>query len=221
MASVTASKDYANPLLTGIRVVSNQGALGVQATNAIMMYEAMLAPRDALSEFKGAVANYDLIAGVGLTRAEFIAITADDRSMKIVGGDAVIKMPLLLGAWPNLSSVRTRAYLQPFTVPTATLAAAAKAASTYGAQPFIVFIPEDDGIGIETVDTEEGTFRDAVPGRIQERYIVGLKEIQTAARMASTNVIITPSADSHILRVEPDEERTEGKAEQMYILTRK
>lgn len=221
IASLAVAKEYTNPILTGIRLVSNQGAVGVQATNGIQMYEAMLKPSEAVENFRGAVASYDLIAACGLVRGQEITVLAqDERSLYIIGGDAVVKMPLLNGDWPNLSGVRTRPYLDPFLIPTKMLAAAAKAIGIYRAQPFLVFLPEEGGIGLETIDEEEGTFRDEVPGRIKERYIVGVAEIQTAARLDADEVVIHPSADGRVLKIAPNQPRVEGTTENMYILTR-
>lgn len=198
-ASQCVSTTMSQPVLTGVRIIASDNALGLQAANASSIVFTVAMKCEASDKFEIVAGASDIVMALRTLTGEQVSIGKAGRTLVLKTENAMIKIPTLSGLWPNIQKpLKALVYHDACDVPIESIKSLISAAKAYRAANDVVLIPTERGVSIETIEGELGQFQEEIEGTLSRRYVLDIADLDTAARM-SDDVAHLQFSDSFVL----------------------
>lgn len=196
-ATMTAGS-MAQPVLSGVRLVIKPGALGAQAANGVSLVFEGGIKADGESSVECIVPADVIVPMLSIfdPETEYLGLALDRNALVLATTSTVARLPLLGGAWPNLSATRaTLTFPDRLIIPTSTIRNLTRAIRAYKADEFVVFEPGSsfeaaDTVLIRTEESEGGVFEEYATGNLSRSYKFALSDLEAAGRISSAELQI-------------------------------
>lgn len=191
-ATSVSAVTVANPILTGVRVITSRTALGFQAMNGTSLVFQSAVKAECSEELEIVVPTSDLLIGMrvlGYDDSGTVGIHMDGRSLVLQTDASVVRMATLAGNWPTLiaENLKKLEFSDALAIPSGSVKAIANAARAYKASNEIVIRPGSrEGTTIlETRESELGQFQEVIDGTMSKPYVFDVADLETASKMTT------------------------------------
>lgn len=192
-AAAVVAVTITQPLLTGIRFIMSEKAIGLQAMNGSSLILETVIPASCPG-----LTKQEIVVPVNelpptwqvMGDAKTVKFALDGRSLIVFTDTAVMKLPIMLGQWPSLAAIRALVFDETLSIPVSVIKYLAQASRTYHSDSTVVLRPVEDGkhVIIETKESELGQFQEAVPGSMARTYVLDVNDIETISKLGSGTV---------------------------------
>lgn len=206
IASGIAAVTLTVPILTGIRLVGKGKGAGIQAANGSSLVFQSAFAGTAEGEFEAIIPAKDIITVLPVVRDETdLTMILQQRgetgkTLILRGENSIVKIAILAGAWPKtmIEALSKIQFDEPLSVPVSAIRSLATATRVYKASNDAIIRPSAEAEGfvtLETAESEMGQFQETVPGTITRTYVLDVQDLDTAGKLAETNLDLVFSAN--------------------------
>lgn len=191
-AAGVASVSMAVPILQGMLVVMHGPTIGIQAANgSSLVFQVATPAQSYVAQSLVAPVQDTLLAARILGDEPVVTIKLLKRTLVLEVPSGAVKVPLLIGEWPNMSQLAALQFVEKLTVSVATIKALLAAARAYKTSSEAIISPTANGVLLSTTESEQGQFQELLPaeaGMVSRRYTIDVGDLDSAARMSSDYV---------------------------------
>lgn len=190
IASGVSAVTLSQPILTGIRIIAANTTMGVQASNGTsLLFESAIKAEAGNERFEVVAPAQDLMLGLRMMTGDKLWLARAGNGLVMVGEDSIVKLPVLSGKWPNMASVKPTEFQDHISLPTGMVRTLAIAVRAYRASNDAIIRPNESGMMVlETRDSEMGQFQEVMAGRVTQRYVIDVADLEVAARISDADI---------------------------------
>lgn len=202
-----ATKNSTAPILSGVRLVAAGEAVGFLAANgSSMVYQARVGGQSSarvdvvppVEEFIAALSTF--------VDEEWVGLSVTDRALIIKSENAVAKISLMAGEFPNLTAAFAGVtFDEKVSLPAASIRQLVLAARAYKSTGMATIRPAvtGGGIVIQTEETEIGQYEETVDGSVERLYGLSVDDLDMASKLSGDMIelSLSPERSLSLLKV--------------------
>lgn len=194
-ASEFSARSMAKPILTGLRIVGQNGRLGIQSSDGVStLFETRIAVNGG-QQMDMITPGYDLVLGLKLLGTGNVKLLRMPNVQRVglYGDSAVFQSSLLAGTWPDFSKVRQPHHRQSVKINSSLVRSLVQSVRILGASNDLRLRSDGENLHLETVEAEAGSFDAKIASNVQGTYTFDVGSFLLAQSLGPELVVQLPN----------------------------
>lgn len=186
-ATEFSARSMAKPILTGLKISSITGKMGIQSSDGISALFQTVIDVSSTAKMDMVAPGYDLVLGLKLLSSGMVKVvrTQEPNNIILYGDQAIFRSAILAGEWPDFAKVRADREGQRVTLDTSLIRSLVQSVRILGTSNDLRLRGDGEYVYLETMEGEVGAFQAKVPSEVKGSYLFDVNSFLLAMNLGS------------------------------------